>query len=61
VLENSYITLYHDRFIKTDRAVHNNKPDRVMLDKTVKDAYLIDAAIQTVTSSTVPSPTYTTA
>jgi len=40
VLENSYIILYDDRFIKSDRAVHNNKPDRVRLDKTVKDAYL---------------------
>jgi len=41
--------------------VHNNKPDKVTLDKTIKDAYLIDAAIQTVTTSTAPSPTYTTA
>jgi hypothetical protein len=61
VLEKSYIILYYDRFIKTDRAVHNNKPDRVTLDKTAKDEYLIDAAIQTVTVPTVPSPNYTTA
>jgi hypothetical protein len=31
--------------MRTDRTVHNNTPDIVMLDKTIKEAYLIDIAI----------------
>ena len=28
----------------TDRIIHNNKPDIVLLDETIKEAYLIDGA-----------------
>jgi hypothetical protein len=41
VLGNSYYELYYNRSIRTDQTVHNNRPDRVMLDKTTKEAYLI--------------------
>jgi hypothetical protein len=34
-----------NRSITTDRTVHNDRPDRVMLDKTIKEAYLIELAI----------------
>jgi len=33
--------LYYDRFIITDQNVHNNRPDTIMFDKTIKQ---IDAA-----------------
>jgi len=29
----------------TDRTIHNNKPDIVLLDELIKEAYLTDAAI----------------
>jgi hypothetical protein len=29
----------------TDQIVHNNRPDRVILDKSIKEAHLLDAAI----------------
>ena len=46
--------MYSDRSITTDQTVHNNRPDVVTLDKTIKEAYLI--AIPAVTASTAPSP-----
>jgi hypothetical protein len=37
--------LYYDRSITTDRTVHDNRPDIVALDKAIKEAHLIDAAV----------------
>jgi hypothetical protein len=37
--------LYYDRSITTDLTVHNNRPNIDMLDKTIKEAYLINVAI----------------
>jgi hypothetical protein len=45
VLENSHYKLYYGRFIITDRTIHNNRPDIVILDKTIKEACLMDGAI----------------
>lgn len=45
VLESASFTLYYDRSIITDRAVHNNRPDIVLLSKFGKKAYLIDIAV----------------
>jgi hypothetical protein len=45
VLEKSNYKPYHDRSIITDRTIHKNRPDIVILDKTTKQAYLIYAAI----------------
>ena len=45
MLENSNYKLYNDRPIITDRSIHNNRLDIVLLDKTIKEAYLIDVAI----------------
>jgi len=36
VLKNSYYKLYYKRSITSNRTVRNNRPDTVMLDKTVK-------------------------
>jgi hypothetical protein len=41
----STYTLYYDRSVTTARTVHKNRPDTFMLDKTIKEAYLIDVAI----------------
>ena len=45
MLENSYYTLYYNRSVTTDRTILNNRPDTVIHDKTIKEAYLIDVAI----------------
>jgi hypothetical protein len=45
VLENSKYKLYNDRSIITDQTIHNNRPGIVILDKTIKAAYLIDVTI----------------
>jgi hypothetical protein len=45
VLEKSNYKLYYDRFIITDISIHNNKTDKVILHKTIKEANLIDVAI----------------
>jgi len=47
VVENSSYTSKpcRERSIITDRTIHNNKPDIVLLDETIKEAYLIDVAI----------------
>jgi len=45
VSENSYYDLYCDRTIRTDLTVQNNRPDRVLLDRIIKEAYLIDVAV----------------
>jgi hypothetical protein len=44
VLENSNYKLYYDSFIITDRPIYNNRPGRIILDKTVEEAYLMDVA-----------------
>jgi hypothetical protein len=45
VTQNSYYDLYCDRTIITDLTVQNDRPHRVLLDRTIKEAYLIDVAI----------------
>jgi hypothetical protein len=45
VLENSSCKLYCDRPIITARTIHNNRPNIVILEKTIKEAYLLDVAI----------------
>jgi hypothetical protein len=52
--ENLYNDLYCDRSIRTDLTVPNNRPDRFMLDRTTKEAYVINVAIP-VTAITAPS------
>jgi hypothetical protein len=37
--------LYYNRPITTDWTVHNNSPDTVMLDKIIKEAYLMYVAV----------------
>jgi hypothetical protein len=44
VLQNSSYKLYYDRPIITDRTIHRNRPNTVMLDKTIKAAHSVDAA-----------------
>ena len=39
-----YTVQYYTRYIITDRTVHNNRPQIVIFDITIKQAYLIDAA-----------------
>jgi len=36
---------YYGRSILTDGTIHNNRPDIIILDSTIKEAYLRDAAI----------------
>jgi len=38
-------TIYYDRSAIIDRTIRNKGPDIVILDKTIKEAYLIDVAI----------------
>ena len=45
VLQNATYKLYYDRFIITDRTVHNNKPDIIILHTSTKAASSIDVAI----------------
>jgi hypothetical protein len=45
VVENSSYKPCRERSIITDQTIHNNKPDIVLLDETIKEAYLIDVAI----------------
>jgi hypothetical protein len=40
-----YSKLYYDRSVTTDLTVHNNRPDIITLEKTIKEASLIGAAI----------------
>jgi hypothetical protein len=44
VLENPTYKLHFERSIITDGTAHNSKSDTVILDKTIKEAYLIDVA-----------------
>ena len=46
--------LYYDRSVKTARLAHEHRPDIVMFDKTIKEAYVKDVALPTVTTSTAP-------
>ena len=45
VLENFNCKLYFDRSVIADRTVHNKRPDVVMLDKTINEAFLIFVAV----------------
>jgi len=45
VLENFSYKLYYNRTIITDRTTHNSRQDTVILDKSIKEANLIDVAI----------------
>jgi hypothetical protein len=45
MLENSNYKLYYDRSMITHQLSHKNILDIVMLDKILKEAYLIDEAI----------------
>ena len=45
VLVKSNYKLYYDRSKTTDRIIHNNRPDVVVLKLTIKEAYLTDVAI----------------
>jgi len=40
VFENCSYKLYYDWSTTTDQTVHSNRPDRVMLDNTIKEVYL---------------------
>jgi hypothetical protein len=44
VLESQKFTLYWDRPLITDRTIKNNKPDIVIIDKSMKTATLVDIA-----------------
>ena len=43
--EKSNYKLYYDRFIVTDRTNRSDRPDIVLLGKTVKEAHSTDVAI----------------
>jgi hypothetical protein len=45
VLENFSNKLYYNRTIMTDRTIHNSRQDTVKLDKSIKEANLVDVAI----------------
>jgi hypothetical protein len=42
--DNCNYKLYYVRYIKTDRTIHNKRPNIAILDKTIKEAYLLYAA-----------------
>ena len=44
--------LYYDRSTKTDRTVRSNRPDAVMLDRTLKEACLVVQHFLTITTTT---------
>jgi len=44
-LENSNYSLYSDRPMTTARTIHCSRPIIVILDKAIKEAFLIDTAI----------------
>ena len=45
VVQNPSYNLQYARSIIIDRTLHNNRPDVVIFDKTIKETYLIDATI----------------
>jgi hypothetical protein len=45
MLENSSYKLYYDMSIMTDQTIHYNRQDIVILDRPIKETYLIDVAI----------------
>jgi hypothetical protein len=45
ILENEIIKLYWDRSLITDKTIHNNRPDRTLVDKVSKIVYFVDIAI----------------
>lgn len=42
MLENASYIFYYGRFITADRTIRDNRPDRVILNKTIREAYLRD-------------------
>jgi hypothetical protein len=56
LLENADYELYHDRPVITDRTIHSNRPDIVVLDKTIREAYLMGVATPKVRAFTEASP-----
>jgi len=51
VFQNATYNMYYDRFIITDRSVHNNKPDIITLHTTTTAAHSTDVAIPQSQSS----------
>jgi hypothetical protein len=45
VFENSIFKLYYNRSIIPGQTIHNNRPNVVTFDKTIKEAHSIYAAI----------------
>ena len=45
VLENDNFKLYWNRSIITDKTVPSNRPDITLMNKTTKNAFLIDIAV----------------
>jgi len=45
MLENSNYKLYYDMSIMIDQTIHYNRQDIVILDRPIKETYLIDVAI----------------
>jgi hypothetical protein len=45
VVENPSYNLQYVRSIIYDRTIHNNRPDVIIFDKTIKETYLIDATV----------------
>lgn len=45
LLESPSYNLHYARSIIIDRIIHNNRPDVVIFDKTIKETYLIDTTV----------------
>jgi hypothetical protein len=45
ILENEINKLYLDRSLITNKTIHNNRPDIILVDKVSKTEYFIDTAI----------------
>lgn len=45
VMENEFHKLYWDRSVITDKAIPNNRPDLILIDKANKTTFLIDIGI----------------
>ena len=57
-LENCIYKLYYKRSIITDQSTHNNRPDTVILGRTIEEVYLTYVAIPNtyLTTFAAPSP-----
>ena len=45
LLENCNRKMYYGMSVTSDRTVHSNRPDIIMLGKTIKEAHSVDTAI----------------